>query len=54
MINEFDKQRIENAIWTLFQYQNDIRNMASEMKLDEHEIGAMFRTLIYVEGNVIK
>ena len=54
MLNEFDKQRIENAIWTLLQYQDDIINMASEIKLDDHEIRAMFRTLSHVEGNVSK
>lgn len=53
-MNKFDKQRIENAIWTLLQYQNDIRNMASEIKVDEHEIRAMFRTLLYIECNVTK
>jgi len=53
-MDNFDKHRIENAIWTLFQYQDDIENMSTEMKLDRYEVEAMFRTLYYVQGNVSK
>ena len=50
----FDKQRIENAAWVLFQYQDVIENMAEEMKLDRWEVEAMFRTLSYIQGNMSK
>jgi hypothetical protein len=53
-MNEFDKQRIENAAWTLFQYQEDIENMATEMKLDRYEIEVMFKTLCYIQGTMSK
>lgn len=53
-MEKFDKQRIENAAWTLFQYQDDIENMAKDMKLDRYEVEAMFRTLNYVRGIVSK
>ena len=47
-----DKQRIENAIWTLFQYQDEIKEMSSDIKLDRYEISRLFHTLHYVYGNV--
>ena len=53
-MNDFDKQRIENAAWVLFQYQDVIENMATEMKLDRWEVEAMFHTLGYVQGNMSK
>lgn len=53
-MNDFDKQRIENAAWVLFQYQEDIESMAVEMKLDRWEVEAMFETLSYVQGNMKK
>lgn len=53
-MNESDKQRIENAAWILFQYQNDIENMATEMKLDRYEVEAMFKTLSYIQGAMSK
>ena len=53
-MNEQDKQRIENAIWTLLQYQDDIENMSAEMKLDRYEVEAMFKTLNYVYANTSK
>ena len=53
-MNEFDKQRIENAAWTLFQYQEDIKNMATEMRLDRYEIEVMFKTLCYIQGTMSK
>lgn len=53
-MNESDKRRIENAAWTLFQYQEDIKNMATEMRLDRYEIEAMFKTLCYIQGIMSK
>ena len=51
-MNEHDKRRIEDAIWTLLQYQDDINNMSVEMKLDRCEVESMFKTLNYVYANV--
>lgn len=51
-MNISDKQRVENAAWILFQYQDELVNMATDMKLDEYEIEAMFRTLSYIHGNM--
>ena len=51
-MNQLDKQRIENAAWILFQYQDDVENMASELKLDRCELESMFRTLHYVSAAV--
>lgn len=53
-MNEFDKQRIENAIWTLEQYRDEIISRSDETKLDSYEIEAMFRTLSYVRGLATK
>ena len=53
-MSEHDKRRIEDAIWTLLVYQNDIAEMSSEIKLDRHELDSMFKTLHYVYGNVSK
>ena len=53
-MDRFDNHRIENAIWVLLQYQDDIENMAEEMKLDRYEVESMFRTLYYVRGNISK
>lgn len=49
-MTNFDMQRIENAVWTLFQYQEEIEGMAVDMKLDRCELEAMFGTLSYVRG----
>lgn len=27
-MNEFDKQRVENALWTIFQYEADLIDIA--------------------------
>lgn len=53
-MNIFDEQRIENAVWTLLQYQDDIENMATDMKLNRYEVEAMFNTLSYVHANISK
>ena len=53
-MDEFDKKRIENAIWTLLQYQNEIKEMSTEIKLDRYEVASMFKTLHHVYGNVSK
>ena len=53
-MSEQDKQRLENAIWTIFQYQNEIKEMATEIKLDRYELASMLKTLHYVYCNVIK
>ena len=52
MTGTYDRQRIENAAWVLFQYRDNIVNMAEDMRLDRYEIEAMFKTLSYVKGNV--
>jgi len=44
----FDQQRIENAIWTLEQYRDEIISRADEIKLNSYELEAMFKTLGYV------
>ena len=49
-MNNFDIQRVENAVWTLLQYQDDIVSRASDMKLEDYEIKGMFDTLHYVRG----
>ena len=49
-MTNFDMQRIENAVWTLLQYQDDIISRASDMKLEDYEIKNMFKTLYYVRG----
>lgn len=54
MFNSFDRQRLENSIWTLFKYRDDIVNSSDEMKLDQYEVEAMFKTLSYVEGLVTR
>lgn len=54
MTDSYDRLRIENAAWILFQYQDEIINMAEDMKLDRHEVETMFKTLSYVKGNVVK
>lgn len=50
---EADKQRIENAVWTLFQYQQEIEELSSQIKLDKHELEAMFRVLSYVRALMV-
>lgn len=52
MTSTYDRQRIENAAWVLFQYRDVIVNMAEDMRLDRYEVEAMFKTLSYVKGNV--
>ena len=47
-----DKQRVENAIWTLFQYHNEIKEMSTELRIDRYEIGEMFKTLHLIYGRV--
>ena len=47
-----DKQRIENAIWTLLQYDNEIREMSSDLRIDRYEIGEMFETLHLIYGKI--
>ena len=49
-MDKFDRERIENAAWILFQYRDDIENMAKEMFLDRCEVEAMFKTLSYIHG----
>ena len=29
-MNEFDKQRVENALWTLFQYEDELIDIAED------------------------
>ena len=47
-----DKQRIENAIWILLQYDNEIREMSTDLRIDNYEIGEMFETLHLIYGKV--
>lgn len=49
-MDKFDKQRIENAIWTLLQYHDEIVNSSDEMKIDRYEVESMFKTLYHVLG----
>lgn len=49
-MTEFDIQRIENAAWTLIQYQDDLIGIAADMKLEDYELKAMFKTLYHVRG----
>ena len=54
MFNSFDKQRIENSIWVLSNYRDEIVGMSDEMKLNQYEVEAMFKTLSCVEGLVTR
>lgn len=49
-MTNFDIRRIENAVWILFQYQEELENRAGDMKLDRWEVDDMFKTLSYVRG----
>ena len=34
-MNKFDKQRIENAIWTLLQYNDELRDVLEDVFSDD-------------------
>ena len=53
-MNTFDMDRIENAIWVLEQYKDDLINNATEFKLDNSEVKEAFTTLSYIKGNMEK
>lgn len=53
-MNTFDKDRIENAIWILEQYKDELINNAIEFKLDNSEVKEAFTTLSYIKGNMEK
>lgn len=44
-MNDFDKQRIENAIWILNQYEEEIREIAKEKDFDTWDCDKVFNIL---------
>lgn len=44
-MNNFDKQRIENAIWILNQYEEEIRQIAKEKDFDTWDCDKVFNIL---------
>lgn len=54
ILSKLDKQRIENAIWTLMQYRDEIINRANSMKFDEYQFESAFKILGYIQANMEK
>lgn len=50
-MDKFDYNRVENAIWTLIQYQDEIMNMHFDLRLDEYEMKSIFKTLYRVKAH---
>ena len=48
-MNAFDKQRIENAIWILEQYDYEIRQIAKKREFDSIDCNKMFDVLAEVK-----
>ena len=48
-MNNFDKQRIENAIWILEQYDYEIRQIAKERNYGALDCNKMFDVLAEVK-----
>ena len=52
-MNEFDKQRIENALWVLEQYAYDIRHFAEkEMNMREYVVADAFYTIGMIANKI--
>ena len=51
-MNDNDKRRIEDAIWTLLQYQHEIKEMSPDLKIDQSEIAGMFITMHLVYAKI--
>lgn len=49
-MNEYDRVRIENAIWVLEQYEDDLINNANDIKLMDYEVKSTFDTLRIIKG----
>ena len=49
-MTRFDKNRIENAIWLLMQYEDELVNIANEMKLMDYEVKNTFDNLRQIRG----
>ena len=51
-MNDFDNLRIENAIWILQQYEDQIRFIAKLNNMDSFEINNTFDTLEIVKNAI--
>ena len=53
-MNNFDKQRIENEIWILEQYEYEIKQIARERYFDSWDYDRVFEILAEVKEQLNK
>lgn len=51
-MNQYDKQRIENAIWVLEQYDYEIRQIARDLEYHNWDIEKVFDVLVEIKGEL--
>ena len=53
-MTNFDKQRIENAVWTLLQYEYELKAFMSELGVEQWDYDKVVNVLEMVQKNVTK